>query len=197
MRLVYWSQPVTFWMLSHITKWIRPDVIDNLCWGKLIAAGHSWLKSNDPALLESPCKERFCCTSLKRQGTKMAILFVLVFTQNLRLEALTRRIKLSTDSRSVVGIHLKGAVIILLRCSFPSKMCWGKPRAHYFRTSSSQTAQGTEAYSSSSLPWIQDASRDSSRKEIKQWKQLTPHHILRESLQFHDWPQNEVVKINS
>lgn len=97
-------------MVSHVTKCIRSDVIDSHCSEKnLVAAGHSWLKSNDPALLESSCKEKFCCTSLKRQGTKMTILFVLAFTQNLKvLKMLTRRTKLSTGSRTVVGIHLKG-----------------------------------------------------------------------------------------
>lgn len=41
-------------MLIHVTKWIRSDVIDSLCSEKnLRAAGHSWLKSNDPALPES------------------------------------------------------------------------------------------------------------------------------------------------
>lgn len=97
-------------MLIHVTKLIRSDVIDSLCSEKnLVATGHSWLKSNDPALLESSCKENFFCTSLKRQSTKMTILFVLAFTQNLKeLKTLTRRTKLRTGSRSVVGIYLKG-----------------------------------------------------------------------------------------
>lgn len=108
MKLVYWSQPVTFWMLSHITKLIRPDVTDSLCTEKnLVAAGHSWLKSNEPALLESSCTEKFCGTLLKRQSSKMTISFVLAFTLKV-LETLTRRTKLSTGSRSVVVIHLKG-----------------------------------------------------------------------------------------
>lgn len=108
MKLVYWSQPVTFWMLSHITKWVRSDVTDSPCTEKnLVAAGHSWLKSNEPALLESSCTEKFCCTSFKRQSSKMTILFVLAFTLKV-LETLTRTTKLSTGSRSVVGIHLKG-----------------------------------------------------------------------------------------
>lgn len=134
-------------------------------------------------------KEKFYCTSLKQQRTKTTILFVQACTRNLKVvETLTRRTELSTGSRS------EGVLIIFVRFSFPSKFCWGKLRAHCFITLSSQIGH-REAYSSSSPPWIQHASRDSSRKKIKAWKQLTPRQILSDSLLFYDWPQNEVVKM--